>query len=234
MTTVLHMWLVAAALGFSWLPTQTGAIAGRVTDTEGGVLPGVTLTIRAEGRIRTGVTNERGEYRIEQLAPGSYRIETSLAGFATVVAEGVGIEANTVTAWNTTLKVALRGPADPFSDFQARIKQIVGPDATDCGQHRIVKVLGVATLEELQRFLACGLEAAGQKKPFWMSQQLQGIDSVVFSGVAGDATGTVYWLEYDSDPSGGSGAAPRFSAQPCAKPSIESPRKEWARLSCSR
>src|SRR5687768_2338934 len=202
MAVTLRMWLVAAALGFSWLPAQTGFIAGKITDADGGVIPGVTITIKLEGRTTTAVTDSKGEYRISQLLPGSYRVEAVLAGFTVVIAENVVIESNRRATWSATLKVAGRREFDPFSDFQARIKQLAGNDAVDCGQHRLLK-RAPAPLAELQKSLACGLEAVGQRKAFWMSFQVQGIDSTVFYGVAGTTEGTMYSINYDSAPCGG-------------------------------
>ena len=50
----------------------SGAIAGTITDTEGGVLPGVTLTVTNadNGNTRTVVTEGDGRYRFAGLQPG--------------------------------------------------------------------------------------------------------------------------------------------------------------------
>ena len=52
---------------------QTGAISGKVVDSSGGVLPGVTVEARADvlpaPRVTTSDAN--GEYRLTALTPGS-------------------------------------------------------------------------------------------------------------------------------------------------------------------
>ena len=58
-------------------PAQSqGAIIGVVTDTSGAVLPGVTVVATGPAlqvpQIEA-VTNERGEYRLSPLPPGSSR-----------------------------------------------------------------------------------------------------------------------------------------------------------------
>ncbi len=60
------------------------AIQGVVADDQGGVLPGVTVTITntATGLARSAVTNERGSYRIANLPPGPYDVRAELTGFA--------------------------------------------------------------------------------------------------------------------------------------------------------
>jgi len=64
----------------------SGAIAGTITDTQGGVLPGVTLTVtNAEtGVARTAVTEGDGKYRFAGLQPGRYDLRAELQGFSTV------------------------------------------------------------------------------------------------------------------------------------------------------
>ena len=60
-----------------------GAIEGTVTDTSGGVLPGVTVTIAGTdtGVTRSVVTNESGLYRAPLLPLGTYRVSAELQGF---------------------------------------------------------------------------------------------------------------------------------------------------------
>ena len=61
-----------------------------MTDTTGGVLPGVTITaIHVEsGNTYTAVTDERGTYRIP-LRTGVYKITAELSGFATLTRTGL-------------------------------------------------------------------------------------------------------------------------------------------------
>ena len=67
------------------------SLAGTVRDTSGAVLPGVTIEASSPAlitKVRTGVTDETGQYRIPDLPPGTYKVTFSLPGFATVVREG--------------------------------------------------------------------------------------------------------------------------------------------------
>src|SRR5438132_1629936 len=64
----------------------SGAIAGTITDTQGGVLPGVTLTVSNSdtGVARSATTEADGRYRFAGLPPGRYELHAELQGFATV------------------------------------------------------------------------------------------------------------------------------------------------------
>lgn len=69
---------------------QTATLTGTVTDSSGGVLPGVTVTASSEavlGGSRTAVTDENGVYRFPALPPGTYMVKVELSGFRTVTQE---------------------------------------------------------------------------------------------------------------------------------------------------
>lgn len=79
------------------LAGQGGTIIGRVVDGSGGVLPGVTVTVSGSGTDRKVVTDRYGEYRVEGLPPGTYRLEATLAGFRPAVVESVAVSGKTST-----------------------------------------------------------------------------------------------------------------------------------------
>ena len=54
----------------------TGTIAGKVTDEQGGVLPGVTVTLTGRTGAQVTVTDEKGEYRFVGLTPGPVRSQS--------------------------------------------------------------------------------------------------------------------------------------------------------------
>ena len=72
---------------------QTGEIFGKVTDQSGGVLPGVTVTLTAPHLLQplTAVTSETGTYQFPRLNIGSYTVRFELAGFKSVVNEGIEV-----------------------------------------------------------------------------------------------------------------------------------------------
>ena len=68
------------------------AIGGTVTDSTGGVLPGVTVEARSPAlieQVRTSVTDGNGQYLIVALETGDYTVTFTLPGFSTLVREGV-------------------------------------------------------------------------------------------------------------------------------------------------
>jgi hypothetical protein len=91
------LWLVVAALlaaPVSASAQQPGQIFGKVTDSTGGVLPGVTVTLSSPVLLQpqVAVTSETGTYQFPGLAVGVYAVRFELTGFKTVVREGIRIE----------------------------------------------------------------------------------------------------------------------------------------------
>jgi Ca-activated chloride channel homolog len=95
-----------------------GRITGVITDTAGGVLPGVTVTLAGSEQRRV-VTNERGEFTFENLLPGRYTLRATLAGFGALTREvsvaGSGAERlalqMAVSALEETVTVSAEAPA---------------------------------------------------------------------------------------------------------------------------
>jgi hypothetical protein len=87
---------------------QDGAIIGKVTDSSGAALPGVSLTLSSASvmGVRTVVTDEQGGYRFGLLPPGAYTVKLELSGFATVVREGLQMTAGFTLTLNATMSVA--------------------------------------------------------------------------------------------------------------------------------
>ncbi len=81
--------LLASSFVFLAVPLlaqQTGEIRGRVTATDGSVLPGVTVEARSVvlPGPRATVTGGNGDYRLPALPPGSYTLKFDLAGMQSV------------------------------------------------------------------------------------------------------------------------------------------------------
>jgi carboxypeptidase family protein len=109
MNRILARLLVVVAIlvaGPSLVTAQS--LAGTVRDTSGAVLPGVTIEASSPAlitKVRTGVTDEAGQYRIPDLPPGTYKVTFSLAGFATVVREGVELSGGGVMTIGAEMRV---------------------------------------------------------------------------------------------------------------------------------
>src|SRR5215471_18429540 len=83
----------------------TGNIYGTVVDQQGGVLPGVDVTLTAVsigGQPRTTVTDTQGQFRFLNLDAGTYKITTNLSGFNRMEREVI-----VTTGVNTTINFSM-------------------------------------------------------------------------------------------------------------------------------
>ncbi len=85
---------------------QTGVISGTVKDSQGGALPGVTVTLEGNGPTSIFVTEGDGAYRFLAVPPGSYKITAALTGFQSSIRDGVIVAVGQNVALPLTLGVA--------------------------------------------------------------------------------------------------------------------------------
>ncbi len=71
--------------------TNTAVVLGTVTDAQGAVLPGVTVTGKNvdTGSETVEMTDDRGRFRLGGLRPGMYEIRADLQGFSSQVKKGI-------------------------------------------------------------------------------------------------------------------------------------------------
>ena len=88
--------------------TTKGTIAGVVTDAQGLVVSGASVTAAAMegGDVRSTMTGPIGEYRIESLNLGRYTVTVKAKGFAETIVQGVAVNASIITSTNVELKIA--------------------------------------------------------------------------------------------------------------------------------
>jgi hypothetical protein len=103
-------WLLILLLGVSTAAAAqggTGVITGTVSDAQGGVLPGVAVTLRNQetGVARTTVTELDGTFRFPALNPGRYTLMAELAGFATLEVRDIDITIDLGLKQDLTMQV---------------------------------------------------------------------------------------------------------------------------------
>jgi hypothetical protein len=125
-------------------------IAGTVKDPSGAVLPGVVVEATSPAlieKVRTAVTDGTGQYRVEDLRPGSYTVTFTLQGFSTVRREGIELSGSFTATINADLKVGTLSETDRDggarrgcrgarrADAERRCPQ-VDPDRAQLQRHR--------------------------------------------------------------------------------------------------
>ena len=132
---------------------STSTVNGVVRDASGQVLPGVTVEAASPAlieKVRSTVTDERGEYRLLRAAARRLLVTFSLSGFSTLKRDGLELRTNFTAQVDVELKVSqLRGDdyrlrrhaaggragRDPAADGHARDARH-GADVEERARHR--------------------------------------------------------------------------------------------------
>ncbi|HEY8548526.1 MAG TPA: TonB-dependent receptor [Vicinamibacterales bacterium] len=108
-------WLVSGALilclglgvGSASAQVLYGSITGNVTDSQGAVIPGATVTItnRDTGLTRETTSSETGIYTIPNVQPGTYDVKVSLQGFREFTKTAVPVSPGAISRVDVVLEV---------------------------------------------------------------------------------------------------------------------------------
>jgi hypothetical protein len=99
--------LVAAAALIALGQAGTSTIRGTVTDPQGNVVPGATVTLTNPGTkaTRTSVTSDQGTYTFEFVPAGDYKLEVEGKGFKKAVVNGVHALVSNPTSADVKLEI---------------------------------------------------------------------------------------------------------------------------------
>src|SRR5687767_9426755 len=102
--------LTFGVAGAVWAQSQatTGVIEGTVSDESGATVPGATVTLRntATNFERVVQTDADGRFRGLLLPLGPYRVSVAIAGFGTLVRDGIELSVGQTINLPLTLKVS--------------------------------------------------------------------------------------------------------------------------------
>jgi hypothetical protein len=126
--------IILLTAGAASAQLSTAELSGRVTDTSGAVLPGVTVTMTQTDTqaARTAITDADGTYVISNLPTGPYRLEVSLQGFRSYVQNGIVLQVGATPTINVSLElgnvaetITVEGAAPLIDVKSSGIKDVV-------------------------------------------------------------------------------------------------------------
>ena len=84
-----------------------GSVVGTVTDQNGAVVPGATITITnvRTGQIREALSDDAGYYSILNVLEGTYDLSVKMTGFRTYLEKGIVVSINMVRRVNLSLQL---------------------------------------------------------------------------------------------------------------------------------
>lgn len=106
LVSLVAMLLLLPALADAQI--EQGRITGTVTDAQGAILPGATVTAKSPALMgtRSVVSESDGRYLFPALPSGTYTLTYELAGFRTIVREGIVLRVGTTLTVDMQLQLA--------------------------------------------------------------------------------------------------------------------------------
>lgn len=97
--------LAISGTGFA---QQPGQIFGKVTDASGAVMPGITVTCTGSTLLQpmVAVSSPTGTYQFPGLSIGVYAVKFELAGFKTLIRDGIRVEIAANVQINAALEIS--------------------------------------------------------------------------------------------------------------------------------
>src|SRR6266704_1640077 len=155
--TLRHiLYVLAIVLGLPIAAFAQASLAGVVKDASGAVMPGVTVEAASPvliEKVRSVTTDGTGQYKIENLRPGTYSVTFTLGGFTTVKQDGIELAGTFVATINGELRVGNVSETvtvtteSPIVDLQSAQRQrVFGQDvleAIPAGRSHINEVVFV-------------------------------------------------------------------------------------------
>jgi Carboxypeptidase regulatory-like domain/TonB-dependent Receptor Plug Domain len=183
---VVGVLLTATMLGWVSPPASsaqpsTATMRGTVTDSSGGVLPGVTVTLTNAGTrdARTAVSDERGGFAFAALFAGTYEVKAELQGFKTYEAKNIVLSPNDTRGMDIALEV---GAVTEVVSVTSPVEII----QTETGARE--GVIRAEQIENLSVVSRSSLELL-RILPGVVSPDVEAIESVSFGGGANNTQG---------------------------------------------
>jgi carboxypeptidase family protein len=178
----------------------TSEIAGKITDEQGAVLPGVAIVItnEATGVFREATSGPEGTYFVSQLVPGRYKIAAKLTGFRPIERSGLQLQVGNTLTINLSLAVG---------GIEETVQVTAQSPLVDTTSARVGGNLGTADLSELPAmnrnyFATVGLLPGVQFTP---STQM-GNDTIIAGGQTSQNTNVSVDGGYNADDALGTSA----------------------------
>ncbi|MBP1606577.1 MAG: Outer rane receptor for ferrienterochelin and colicin [Acidobacteria bacterium] len=106
-TLVLVAVMLLAGFGVAYAQTGASGLRGKITDAQGAVIPGATVSLAnpATGFTRDTVTDASGDYQFVSIPPGTYTLKVELTGFRTAIFNNVPLPVDTTATQNVKLEI---------------------------------------------------------------------------------------------------------------------------------
>jgi len=102
--TIFFTAIISVVLSVTALAQSNGSISGTVTDVNGAIVQGATVTaVGPDGKEKTATSNKNGEFTINNLQPANYIVRVVAPNFALFENSEVAVTAGKKSELNVCL-----------------------------------------------------------------------------------------------------------------------------------
>ena len=184
--------------------TNTGTVAGSVTDPSGAVVAGATVTFTdtSTNVARSTTTNAAGRYTLVDVNPGTYNFAVTKAGFSTTKVENQKVEVGASVTLNLALQV---GGSNVVVEVQATGAELQTMNATVGNDITSIAIDNLPSLgRDVSTFISLqpGVGTDGAVAGAFNDQSYFTLDGGYNTNDM-DGNMSVYTASYAGDPTGG-------------------------------
>ncbi len=132
-----------------------GSLGGQVVDISGAAIVGATVTVvDAEGKVKTAITNQRGDFSISGIAPGTYTVRAIAPQFG--LYENAGVLINAGARQELTIALSI---AETTTDVIVQTNTAVSTEPDDNTSAQVLKGDDIEALPDDPDELEAALQA---------------------------------------------------------------------------
>jgi hypothetical protein len=183
------------------LPAQTtsASVSGSIQDSQGGVLPGVTVTMTSstQGNVLTTVSDAGGRFVFTIVRPDTYTLQVTLPGFKTLERTNLVVNANdklstgvlTMDIGALSEEVSVSSPVTPLQSASGERSFTLQSEALKNIANNGRMLFNFATLVPGALSQSTGGTEIGQVSGFTVNGQRPNSNNITIDGVANIDTG---------------------------------------------
>lgn len=120
--TALFLGVAVAFAAVVFAQTGTGSLRGEVKDPSGAAVAGATILVTTpNGETLTSITNHDGNYEVNGLAPGKYKVEAVAKGFALFSNDNVVVAQGQIQKFDISLVIEVQEQKVVVTDQAAQV-----------------------------------------------------------------------------------------------------------------
>jgi hypothetical protein len=180
--------LILAVTGAAMAQETRATVSGRVIDSTGGVIPGVSVSITnvETNATNNAITNDSGLYEVPYLMPGQYQVTAELTGFKKSVRKGVALSVGSRVSIDLVLEVGEVSESVTVTAQEPLLDTTSASIADVIDNKRVMELPVLGNSAMLMAGLATGMQRTGGYNYLGLHSTIGASDYRTAGGVGGN------------------------------------------------